>query len=99
MDDQIRNSAMRLSTSKSNFTENIFQNQKNLIDNEKRKNVLILTDVNSEPTKKEISNALTFILFSELNEKWEYSPFTTESKVGEETPIIKNSTWSPHRSN
>lgn len=95
MDDQIRNSAMRLSTSKSNFTENIFQNQKNLIDNEKRKNVLILTDVNSEPTKKEISNALTFILFSELNEKWEYSPFTTESKVGEETPIIKNSTWSP----
>lgn len=95
MEDQIRNSTMRLSTSKSNFTENIFQKQKNIIDKEKKKISLILADLTSEPTQKEITNAFIFIVFSELNQKWEYSSFTTEPKFGEETPIIKNSKWSP----
>ena len=87
--DEPRNSEMRLSTSKANFTENIFKDQKKKIEEQKLSNQIELSS--SSPSINDISSSLIFILFTDLNEQWLYSQFTTEILFGEENPIIQSS--------
>ena len=84
---------MRLSTSKSNFTENIFKNQKQNIQKQKIINNMEISS-SPYPSPSYITNGLNFIIFKDLNEQWLYSAFNTEVIVGEETPIIESSQWS-----
>ena len=90
--DEPRNSEMRLSTSKANFTENIFKDQKKKIEEQKLSNQIELSS--SSPSINDISSSLIFILFTDLNEQWLYSQFKTEILFGEENPIIQSSQWS-----
>ena len=90
--DEPRNSEMRLSTSKANFTENIFKDHKKKIEEQKLSNQIELSS--SSPSINDISSSLIFILFTDLNEQWLYSQFKTEILFGEENPIIQSSQWS-----
>lgn len=42
---------------------------------------------------KEITDSLKIILLSNLDNSWDYIPFTTEETFGEDTPIMQSSSW------
>ena len=82
----------RLSTSRTSFTENIFQKQKKIIELAKMQNTAEMSSY--QPSLDDVVEAKKSFSFSDLQQHFVYSPFTTMNQLGEEIPLIQNTNWS-----
>ena len=56
---------------------------------------VILQDESSKPSFKDALDSRKMIVFSNLENTWDYVQFTTENTIGEDAPIIESLSWSP----